>query len=488
MRWLRGLRWAPLALVTLSGCAALFGVHRELPTHAESGYQYFHNRDFGSAFETGVPYALAVATIERYPEQLGGSRRAFAEKFGIMIRPEDPEGLPAGFALHRNGSTGLDFVMTNCSFCHSGQIGGQIIPGLGSRDLRLNALNRAAVEVVSREDFSVRTMLPLARAAAKRRGTPWGWRGSWATKVAIRRLKQRAGQDMGNAFGGMKDVDAGPGRNSAIEFAKAVSGVPVVPPYSFAKYPAVWVYAKRSTFGYDGSIVGDRAMALSAVEFNKRMPGKRIVRRRQMWDNVFAYITTLEPPRYPGAVDSVAAERGRELFQANCARCHGSYGRGDEPDRYVEKVVPLGVVKTDPDRLNSVTPALVAARRKGPLARHVWLEPTRGYVAPPLDGIWCRGPYLHNGSVPTLEDLLSPAEQRPVTFYVGSGTDYDLERVGLAYEEERLEGGGRAGRRASPRQFLFDTRQAGNHKQGHEFGLTLTLEERRLLLQYLKQL
>jgi hypothetical protein len=315
--------------------------------------------------------------------------------------------------------------MTNCSFCHSGQIGGRIIPGLGSRELRLNALNSAVVDVVKRPDFNAKTLLPLAKAAARRRGTPWGWRQSWGTKTAISQLKKRSGTEMGNAFGGMKDVDGGPGRNSAIEFAKAASKVPIAPPYSFSKYPAVWVYRKRSTFGYDGSIVGDRAMALSAVEFNKRMPPGDLVKRREMWESVYAYLLTLQPPPYPGAVDSALAERGHEVFVATCAKCHGTYRRGDDPGHYQEKVVSLSVVGTDGDRLHSVTPELMAARRKGPLARYVHLEARRArgaaarrhLVSPHLQRIGAHG----RGPV-------APAPRASQTF---TGRHHDL-RLGSA--------------------------------------------------------
>jgi hypothetical protein len=133
----------PVAVVILtatSGCA-LFGGQRESLTPQALGFEHFHNRDFGSPHQTGVPYALALAAIERYPELLGGDRQRFCEKFGIGFRPDRPDSLPSGFALRRDGITGIDFAMTNCSFCHSGQIGGHIVPGLGSRELRLNALN-----------------------------------------------------------------------------------------------------------------------------------------------------------------------------------------------------------------------------------------------------------------------------------------------------------------------------------------------------------
>ena len=483
-RWRRWI--APAVLLALPACSALFGGHSKQQTPQALGFEYFHNGNFGSPHQTGVPYALAVAAIEHYPEQLGGDRDRFCEKFGIASRPDRPNGLPAGFALARDGITGLDFVMTNCSFCHNGEVNGQDIPGLGSRMLRLNELNNAVVDVVARDDFNEKTMLPLVRAAAKRQKTPWGWRGSWATKVAIRRLKERAAS--GTAFGGMKGLNAGPGRNSAIEFAKAASKVPIAPPYSYSKYPAVWVYGKRSTFGYDGSIVGDRAMALSAVEFNKLMPANDLVKRRDRWESVYAYLLALEPPRYPGAVDSVLAGSGHEVFVARCSGCHGTYGYRGEPDHYEEKIVPLSTIRTDGDRLHSITPELVAAREKGPLARYVHIEPTQGYVAPPLDGIWCRAPYLHNGSVPTVVDLLRPASDRPTQFYVGSGTDYDLDRLGLLYTEDAGPDGRRVGRRASPRQFLFDTTLPGNFNGGHDVGSKLTAEERRAVLEYLKQL
>jgi hypothetical protein len=478
---------ATAALLAATGCAATVS-RRETQDAAARGAAYFHDRDFGSPHQTGVPYALAMATIERYPDALGGDRDRFCETFGLLSRPDRPHGLPNGFALRRDGLTGLDFAMTNCSLCHDGAIDGRIVSGLGNRELRINALARAVIDVVSRDDWNVTTMLPLARDAARRHHTPWGWRQAWGTRVAIRRIKQLAGGGSGGAFAGLANVDAGPGRNSAIEFAKAASNVPIAPPYSSAKFPAVWVYRKRSTFGYDGSIVGDHAMALSAVEFNKRMPPKDIVRRGAIWRSVEAYLAALEPPRYPGTIDPALADSGHAVFRARCSGCHGTYAQGGDPEHYRERVVPLSIVGTDGDRLHSVTADLIAARRRGPLARYVHIEGQDGYVPPPLDGIWCRGPYLHNGSVPTLADLLLPPRERPIAFYVGSGTAYDLERVGLAYAEQPAAGGRRAGGRASPPQARFDTALPGNGNGGHDFSAALSNAERRALLEYLKRL
>lgn len=105
----------------------------------------------------------------------------------------------------------------------------------------------------------------------------------------------------------------------------------------------------------------------------------------------------------------------------------------------------------------------------------------RAYKARPLHGVWATPPYLHNGSVPTLYDLLSPLEERPPSFYVGN-REYDPQKLGYitAY---------------SPGSFLLDTRIAGNHNTGHLFtdetisgriGPRFTEAQRYELLEYLK--
>lgn len=84
------------------------------------------------------------------------------------------------------------------------------------------------------------------------------------------------------------------------------------------------------------------------------------------------------------------------------------------------------------------------------------------YKAIPLSGVWCTAPYLHNGSVPTLYDLLSPASERPRRFYVGS-REFNKERVGITTDR-------------SSSGFEFDTTLPGNLNCGHEFR-NLTLAE-----------
>jgi hypothetical protein len=104
--------------------------------------------------------------------------------------------------------------------------------------------------------------------------------------------------------------------------------------------------------------------------------------------------------------------------------------------------------------------------------------PPIAYEARVMKGIWAAAPYLHNGSVPTLADLLKPAAERPASFKVG--VSYDVENVGLAKEQTGLNS-----------TYVADDcskRDSGNSRCGHEFGTTLSAEEKKALLEYMKSL
>ncbi len=105
--------------------------------------------------------------------------------------------------------------------------------------------------------------------------------------------------------------------------------------------------------------------------------------------------------------------------------------------------------------------------------------PQRGaYEARVLQGIWATAPYLHNGSVPTLAQLLLPASQRVATFNVGP--DYDIVEIGISGT-------------LSATAFTYETtdcseRNSGNSRCGHEYGTQLPPDEKKALLEYLKAL
>lgn len=105
-----------------------------------------------------------------------------------------------------------------------------------------------------------------------------------------------------------------------------------------------------------------------------------------------------------------------------------------------------------------------------------------GYKARPLTGIWATAPYLHNGSVPTLYDLLLPPAERPVSFHLGT-RHFDTERVGFVTAP------------SAENRFEFRTRDArgnviwGNFNGGHDYGNARLSPRQRLdLVEYMKTL
>lgn len=107
-----------------------------------------------------------------------------------------------------------------------------------------------------------------------------------------------------------------------------------------------------------------------------------------------------------------------------------------------------------------------------------YFEPEAGYVAPPLDGIWATAPYLHNGSVPTLEDLLNSYQRPDYWHRSGESNDYDYQKIGWNYTVEKNGKG----------KWTFDTTLPGYSNTGHYFGDHLTKGERGAVIEYLKTL
>jgi hypothetical protein len=128
-------------------------------------------------------------------------------------------------------------------------------------------------------------------------------------------------------------------------------------------------------------------------------------------------------PNYPFPLDSVSVNRGRRLYEQHCLDCHGW--------EHTERVIEIGDIGTDPARLDSYTESVQANQNL--LGAGLWwrfrnFRKTSGYASMPLDGVWARAPYLHNGSVPTLYDLLN----KPCT-------PADLPQLGITSATDLVE-------------------------------------------------
>jgi mono/diheme cytochrome c family protein len=188
------------------------------------------------------------------------------------------------------------------------------------------------------------------------------------------------------------------------------------------------------------------------------------------------WLRALPPPAYPFPIDGALKEKGAKVYADGCARCHQPGGER------TGTVIPLDEkeLSTDRHRLDMWT---AEARDRynhyadgGGGTFHDFRK-TDGYQSVPLDGAWLRAPYLHNGSVPTLRDLLEVPAQRPAVFYRGYDV-YDPEKVGFVSE-------GPAARREGWR---YDTAKPGNGNGGHLYGTDLPPDEKKALIEYLKSL
>jgi len=177
-------------------------------------------------------------------------------------------------------------------------------------------------------------------------------------------------------------------------------------------------------------------------------------------------------PTDPFFVSQADVATGKTIYTNQCAQCHEPSGaRFRQPILHKE-------VKTDRHRLDMWTEE--AKDKYSNYQSFQWdfkyFEKTDGYVSVDLTGLWLRGPYLHNGSVPNLRALLMSPDQRPEQFMRGSDL-VDAANGGFVSRAE-LD--------PESRHWPVDTSIRGNGNQGHLWGTDLDEQEKDALLAYLK--
>ena len=270
-----------------------------------------------------------------------------------------------------------------------------------------------------------------------------------------------------------KPPSSGPGRNDA--FGLLAAGLLNLPqPYSPIKFGLVWNVEKRTWVHWDGNTKSPISRnLLASLGLGAPLHGKRADLQFEMVKRQTDLTEKIRPPRYPFAIDRAAARRGSPLFMANCDSCHG----GAESDKRLYSVAEIG---TDPHRAEMFTKKLAdgfnrflaeleAEGYQSP--REMGVRSTGKYFAATLSGVWARSPYLHNGSVRTMQDLLAPPQQREMRFHRGS---HVFDENAMGYTDEGA--------------YVLDTSASGNSNSGHDYGTKLSPEEKRDLIEYLKTL
>jgi mono/diheme cytochrome c family protein len=270
------------------------------------------------------------------------------------------------------------------------------------------------------------------------------------------------------------------------------NGDPIAEPIVTSDPPPWWRVHKKHALFYNGMARGDHRGTMSAATSVCVDSVPRAQEVDEMFKDINAFIESIRAPIYGRPIDATLAATGEQVFLRDCAMCHGIYDANEVDESYPNLLIPLDVIGTDPVVANAGvihTPELVDWYNGSFYGQITPLEPNDpfpGYMPPPLDGIWATAPYLHNGSVPTL-DLLLNSGARP-TYWKRvdyDSTNFDEEAVGWPWIEVETP---QAEAPPAEAKFIYDTTYWSQSNKGHRFGDHLSDEERRAVLEYLKTL
>ena len=460
------------AVHALLAAVLLSGGEPDPAGDAERGYRFLRTApllppDFDAATLDATPDRWPAALRDGIDAADADERRTrIFERYGLVVPPADD---PVGGAVLGYMETPDGWVM-NCFACHAGTVAGRSVPGLPNARYMLETLTEDVRAV------KLATGKPLSHQDLALFRLPLG--GSRGTTNAV-------------VFGVVLDALRRP------DMSVDLTADPGELVHHDVDPPPWWHAKKKSRLYIDGFSPKNHRVLMQFM----LLPGndrETVLSWEDPFRDVLAYIESVEPPPWPWRtgpweIDEGLADRGRTVFERNCAECHGTYAAAgsDAVDTYPERTVPIGVVGTDPVRLHALSPAHRAHLSTTWMSRYgadpVVTDPG-GYVAPPLDGVWATAPYFHNGSVPTLHHVLNPSERPVVWRRTDDGDGYDHHRIGLAVREFVEVP---AGHRGGPhRREYFDTRRTdtGKSAAGHEFAEVLSAAEKRAVLEYLKTL
>ena len=481
--------WAVAALaVIVFGIYFAVRLNRDQAVDYTTLEQHFKFGSTGGERDAGVPYWLWKVLPVMFPEFLPEPDKGLAS-LGFVFDPSRPydKDLPAG--VSKRNVQGIDRVFLNCAVCHVGTVrdtpesAPRIIAGMPANTLDLQGFERFLFNCATSEKFTPERIT----AEMKRIG---------ADDDAINRLILRyLAIDIGRSrllflrdrFKFMdREPDAGPGRVDTFNPPKVLMNfrmdpVPEREWVGNCDLPSIWNQGKRKGMWlhWDGNNNSVEERNRSASFGTGAIPPTL---DRASMKKMEAWLNDATPPDYPYPIDAALVARGAPVYREYCARCHGESGKNFSGE-LVGQVTPIGQIGTDPHRLDSYSAELCANQNllysAYPEDRFKHFRKTFGYANQPLDGIWLRAPYLHNGSVPTLRDLLNPASARPKNFYRGYDV-YDPKDVGFITNVPQEK---------NRKFFAFDTALPGNGNFGHEgreFGTELPPGEKDALIEFLK--
>lgn len=448
----------------------------------------------------------------------------------------NPDGLPIGFM--KNKEKGVDYVGVNCAACHTGQVnyGGttMIIDGAPTmadyqsffQDME-KAMHMTVADITKFERFAKNVLGDdySQESASELKDSFFKATEELKNRNALNATKEPYGFSRVDAFGQIFNMVTA--HDLKLPENKEEPNAPV-------SYPFLWDTPQSNLVQWNGLLsnhgpgpigrnVGEVLGVFGTLDIKPGVlyPSSAKVEnlgRLEKW------MGSLWSPKWPEKhlepIDTEKASAGKILYANNCVSCHSTIDRTNPDRRVFAEMIALDSIGTDPlmamnathkaatgilegekislgnDAVfektaykaqiltNAVEGALfdhLLGTVEGLVISHLDIASsdfnaiaTPSYKARPLNGIWATAPYLHNGSVPNMWELLKPEEERVKVFYVGS-QEFDPKNIGFETKENE-------------ENFKYDTAIFGNYNTGHLYGTTLTEKEKWDLMEYMKTL
>ena len=462
-----------LAAAAAAALAVAFDRAGRVPAQTDV-VEHFKYGAIGTEANAGLPYwiwrVLPIVFADKLPDRPGTGY----ERLGFIYEGPDRD-RPIGITRAEGF---VELAGLNCATCHVGVVREapdaepRIVPGMPAHQMDLQGYARFLTAAAEDPRFTASDIVE----AIEQENPDFGFFEKLTYRFFLvgrtkRGILERARQ---NAWFDARPPQ-GPGRVDTFNPYKVLFDFDMTQDDSVGTVdlPSLWNQRVRQDMWlhWDGNNNSVEERNKSAAIGAGATPDSLDV---EALERVEEWILDLMPPAYPASrIDRARAARGEAVYEGACASCHALGAPR------IGQVTPLEDVGTDPERLRSFTPELSARMNtlgEGRPWRFSHFRKTEGYANMPLDGLWLRAPYLHNGSVPTLLALLFP-DERPTEFYRAYDV-YDWSDVGF------VSGGPDAAKEG----VRFDSRVKGNANTGHTYGQELPPASRDDLLEYLKTL
>jgi hypothetical protein len=515
---IRALQIAAITLTALFLVAAVGFVLLEKtwvspePTTAEGYFLY------GSTGTELMPLMVFQVLPDMFPDQFQPAGKAagdWIDQFGFVRGKEGVnEGLPLGINVSRyrpksGAPYPISFVGFNCAACHTAKIH----RAAGDEGVTVYAMGNPAIDLVAFGEAIKTSLLDEKRLAPDTIASAYEAKFHKSIgpmdKLAIAMWLQGARKELnaelalrGSPRSGpeLRDpsvLPSGPGRNEPMkETIRFLIDQTPDPAGGSSEIPSLYHQARRDWAQYDGSVRDPltrnslAALGVGASVYNLRMPG--ILNTMQQ---SYQYLKDLDGPKYSQIfpeqkIDVQRVQRGQQVYIRYCGDCHGwpDASGGWTTGKQQGQIVPPEVIGTDDARVkfryydNSADLIYNFFPAGHPLKpKREDVRAGHGFITSPIESAFVRAPYLHNGSIATLAELINLKPRRTV-FYRGTNL-YDPVDVGLLSPDKP----------DSKTYFVFDTRVYGNSNRGHDYpwpykGNGWNENDLKDLLEYLKTL